>query len=87
MGRCVVLLVVALVGVPNVAVGQSAVSIALKRDTTAEATTREQLQRLLKTYDLSPWFYTKSIVIDEQAIPFSHPVLTLHTRHAKVFIQ
>src|SRR5215470_415547 len=30
---------------------------------------------------LSPWIYTKSIVIDERAIPFSHPVLTLHTRH------
>jgi len=32
---------------------------------------------------MSPWFYTKSVVIDERAIPFSHPVLTLHTRHAK----
>ena len=83
MGRCVVLLFVTLVGVPNVAVGQDAISIALKRNTTAEAATRDQLQRLLKTYDLSPWFYTKSVVIDEQAVPFSHPVLTLHTRHSK----
>jgi len=78
-----VLLFVTLVGVPSVAVGQSAVSIALKRNTTAEAATRDQLQRLLKAPDLSPWFYTKSVVIDEQAIPFSHPVLTLHTRHSK----
>lgn len=83
MGRCVVLLFVTLVGVPNVAVGQSAISIALKRNTTAEAATRDQLQRLLKTYDLSPWFHTKSVVIDERAVPFSHPVLTLHTRHSK----
>jgi|SRR5688572_33228134 hypothetical protein len=57
--------------------------ITLKHGTAAEAQTREQLQRLLATYDLSPWIYTKSIVIDERAIPFSHPVLTLHTRHAK----
>jgi hypothetical protein len=41
------------------------------------------LQRLVAKYDLSSRIYTKSIVIDEQAIPFSHPVLTLHTRHAK----
>ena len=72
-----------LIGVPNAAVGQSAISIALKRNTTAEAATRDQLQRLLKTYDLSSWFYTTSVVIDEQAVPFSHPVLTLHTRHAR----
>jgi hypothetical protein len=57
--------------------------IPLKHGTAAEAQTREQLQRLLATYDLSPWIYTKSIVIDERAIPFSHPVFTLHTRHAK----
>ena len=61
MSRFVVLLFVTLVGNPNVAAGQSAVSIALKRDTTAEAATRDQLQRLLTTYDLSPWFYTKSV--------------------------
>ena len=68
---------------PSVAVGQSTISIALKQNTIGEAETRDQLQRLLKTYDMSPWFYTKSVVIDERAIPFSHPVLTLHTRHAK----
>ena len=60
--------------------GQS-LEITLKHGSAAEAQTREQLQRLLATYDLSPWIYTKSIVIDERAIPFSHPVLTLHTRH------
>ncbi len=62
---------------------QSSLDIALKHGTPTEARTREQLQRLLATYDLSPWIFTKSIVVDEQAIPFSHPVLTLHTRHAK----
>jgi len=63
--------------------GQVRLEITLKQGTPGEARTREQLQRLLDAYDLSPWIYTKSIVIDEKAIPFSHPVLTLHTRQAK----
>lgn len=83
MDRCVSLLVVTLVLVPSVALGQRSIRIALKQGTAGEAATRDQLQRLLEAYDLSSWFYTDSIVIDETAIPFSHPVLTLHTRHAK----
>jgi len=65
------------------AFGQASLEITLKQGTPDEARTRDQLQRLLTTYDLSPWIYTKSIVVDERAIPFSHPVLTIHTRHAK----
>lgn len=65
------------------AFGQANLEITLKQNTPDEARTRDQLRRLLATYDLSPWIYTTSIVIDERAIPFSHPVLTLHTRHAK----
>jgi len=65
------------------AFGQASLDITLKHGTPEEARTRDQLQRLLATHDLSPWIYTKAIVIDERAIPFSHPVLTLHTRHAK----
>ena len=76
------LFVVAL-AVHQLAVGQTSLDITLKRGTPGEAQTREQLRRLLTTYDVSPWIYTKSIVIDERAIPFSHPVLTLHTRHIK----
>ena len=62
---------------------QPNLDITLKHGTPDEARTRDQLHRLLATYDLSPWIYTTSIVIDQRAIPFSHPVLTLHTRHAK----
>ena len=64
------------------AFGQANLEITLKQNTPDEARTRDQLRRLLATYDLSSWIYTTSIVIDERAIPFSHPVLTLHTRHA-----
>jgi hypothetical protein len=78
-----VALCVVMLALSHAAFGQAKLEIALKQGTPGEARTRDQLQRLLATYDLSPWIYTKSIMIDERAIPFSHPVLTLHTRHAK----
>ena len=72
-----------ILGIPQGVFAQAGVEITRKHGTPAEARTREQLDRLLATYDLSAWIYTKRVVVDEQAIPFSHPVLTLHTRHAK----
>jgi hypothetical protein len=65
------------------AFAQDKIEIALKSGTPREVQTKEQLQRLLKTCDLSKWIFTRSILIDEKAIPHSHPVLTLHTRHLK----
>jgi hypothetical protein len=62
---------------------QDKIEISLKNESVEEARTRDQLQRLFKTYDLSKWIFTKSVLIDEKAIPHSHPVLTLHTRHLK----
>src|SRR5215471_17710038 len=62
---------------------QGTIEITLKTSSPRELQTKEQLQRLLKTYDLSKWVFTRSILIDEKAIPHSHPVLTLHTRHLK----
>ncbi|SPE39350.1 conserved exported hypothetical protein [Candidatus Sulfopaludibacter sp. SbA3] len=60
-----------------------ALDVSLAHGTTAELETRQQLERLLKAYDLSDWVWTRKIVIDKDAIPHSHPVLTLHTRHLK----
>jgi hypothetical protein len=57
--------------------------VTLAHGTEAEAQTRDQLQRLLKTYDLSSWTWTRKVLIDQDAIPHSHPVLTLHARHLK----
>ena len=62
---------------------QEKIEITLKTSSPRELQTKEQLQRLLKTYDLSKWVFTRSILIDEKAIPHSHPALTLHTRHLK----
>jgi hypothetical protein len=63
--------------------GTPSVEIKLKHDSTAETQTQQQLEMLLQKYPLAPWYFTNSIEIDETAIPHSHPVLTLHTRHLK----
>jgi hypothetical protein len=78
-----VLLIVLALAVSRDAFAQANLEITLKHGTPEEARTRDQLRSLLATYDVTRWIYTTSIVIDERAIPFSHPVLTLHTRHAK----
>ena len=57
------------------------IEIKLRNDTDAERQTKVQLERLLNSYDLSKYTFTRHVVIDEHAIPHSHPVLTLHTRH------
>ena len=62
---------------------QAKIDISLKNGSPGEIQTRDQLQRLLTTSDLSKWIFTRSILIDEKAIPHSHPILTLHTRHLK----
>jgi hypothetical protein len=58
-----------------------AVTIELKNGTPAESATRDQLRRLLAAYDLQPWTYTRSVLIDERSTPHSHPVLTVHTAY------
>ncbi|MFP2928163.1 hypothetical protein ACLESO_23785 [Pyxidicoccus sp. 3LG] len=57
--------------------------ISLKQGTGPEQETRRQLELLLTRYDLSPWLFTREVQIDERAVPHSHPVLTLHTRHLR----
>lgn len=56
-------------------------TIRLAHDSERERRTADALRRLLAEYDVSPWQWTDSALIDEDAIPHSHPVLTLHTRH------
>jgi hypothetical protein len=55
--------------------------ITAKHAAPAEQATRRQLRRLLDRYDLSPWRFTEAIEVEADAIPHSHPVLTLSTRH------
>jgi hypothetical protein len=57
--------------------------IQLVHGSATEHETKQQLERLLAQYDLSPWRFTSKIAIDDDAIPHSHPILTLHTRHLR----
>ena len=59
----------------------AAVSVELRHGTDAEVKTEKQLEHLLDFYDLRRYTFTRAVVIDENSIPHSHPVLTLHTRH------
>jgi len=65
------------------AYSQFALTIELKQNSRTEQQTKDQLERLLRTYDIQQWIFTKSILIDDTATPHSHPVLTLSTRHIK----
>lgn len=62
---------------------QSQLNLHAVHDAPKEKQTGEQLLRLMGQYDLSKWIVTRDIDIDEDAIPHSNPVLTLHTRHLK----
>ncbi len=59
--------------------------ITLKHMDDRERQTEKQLRRLISSYDLSRWVFTRSIIIESgfNVIPHSHPVLTLSTRHLK----
>jgi hypothetical protein len=46
-----------------------------------EVLTEQQLRRLERTYPLSRWTFTSDIRVEFGALPHSHPVLTLNTRH------
>jgi hypothetical protein len=59
------------------------ITIELKSGSPDEVATRSQLERLLQAYDLKRWIFTKKVLVDRSAIPHSHPVLTLHTRHLR----
>jgi len=66
-------------GLAAAALGTSAqaqLRIELSSNTALEQRGREQLERLLRTYDLSPWLFTSAVRIESYVIPHSHPVLT-----------
>lgn len=65
------------------AYSQSGFNFELKQNSRTEQQTKDQMERLLRTYGLKQWIFTRSILIDDTAIPHSHPVLTLSTRHIK----
>lgn len=55
--------------------------IHLQNASAKEKAAEQQLRRLAAQHDLGPWVQTTDLVIEQGAIPHSHPVLTLNTRH------
>jgi hypothetical protein len=55
--------------------------IHLQNASAKEKAAEQQLRRLAAQHDLGPWIQTTDLVIEQGAIPHSHPVLTLNTRH------
>jgi hypothetical protein len=53
------------------------VQIETAHNTPKEHSESARLQGLLGRFELTPWLFTRRILIDEQAIPHSHPVLTV----------
>lgn len=63
--------------------GSVDLEIVLKNNETRELQTKTQLLRLISTYELNKWLFTKKRIIDSdfRTVPHSHPVLTINTRH------
>ena len=53
------------------------VEIELSHNTPGEQSEAERLRRLLSRFDLTPWVFTRRVLIDEKVTPHSHPVLTI----------
>jgi hypothetical protein len=81
----VVAIAVAIAGLSIVALPAAAqtppLTVRLAHESEAERATRDRVLALAERYDLSRWVHTTEVLIDEDQIPHSHPVLTLHTRH------
>jgi hypothetical protein len=79
-------MVLATAGIAGPLLAQSAqplseqIDLELEHDSQAERAMADQVRRLVDSYDVERWMWTKRIRIDERAIPHGHPVLTLHTR-------
>lgn len=58
--------------------------IELKNGSGVELETKARLEKLLQSYDLSKFTFTRRVLIDDQATPHSHPILTLHARHSSL---
>jgi hypothetical protein len=58
-----------------------ALNLTLKNGSTREIETKAQLEKVLREYDVSKWIFTTEVLIDQDVIPHSHPVLTLNTNN------
>jgi hypothetical protein len=62
---------------------QPAIEIHLAHGTNRERQTKTLLEKLLDSYDLSKYTFTRKVVIEERAVNHAFPVLTLNVRFAQ----
>jgi hypothetical protein len=55
--------------------------IGLQHGSERESLMASELRALIRRYDVMPWVLTQRILIDQNQLPHSHPILTIHTRH------
>jgi hypothetical protein len=60
-----------------------AIEFTTEHSAESEKETIELIKSLNKAYDLTKWQFSDAVHINKKAIPHSHPILTLHTRHNK----
>lgn len=53
--------------------------ITAKNNTTTELATKSLIEGLLHKWDMSKYFFTNEIIIEDRAMPHSHPVLTINS--------
>ena len=58
------------------------ISIQLARHTVREMQTAQALQKVVSSYDLKKYTFTREVVIEERAMNHAFPVLTLNARFA-----
>ncbi len=58
----------------------SPITITTKSGTPKEEETKQRLLKLLEKFDVSKYLITSEMIIEEGAIPHSHPVVTINTR-------
>lgn len=76
-----VLLLLALFTGSTFSVSAQQMEITTVNETPREKAAAELLRAFMTANNLNPWKFTHRVQIDSRAIPHSHPVLTLHTRH------
>ena len=70
-----------LICTPLTTFAQEDIHITLHSNSTYEQQGKEQLERILASYSLAKWIFTRDVLIQSRVIPHSHPVLTLNTRY------
>jgi len=80
--RSIGLVGMTLFGIVATAVAADPISIKLAHNTNRERQTSEQLQKVIASYDLSKYTFTREVIIEERAMNHAFPVLTLNVRFA-----